>query len=159
MPLITLETIIHAPAEICFDLSRSIDLHMTSTEHTGEKAIAGRVSGLIGLGETVTWKAKHLGVWQTLTSKITAMDRPHYFVDEMTKGAFKSIYHEHLFESKGEQTIMTDKFRFETPFSFLGDVFNTVFLTRYLHDLLEKRNAVIKSYAESGKWKEILPVT
>ncbi len=69
MTRIELSTHINAPIERCFDLARSIDLHMESTKQTGEQAIAGRTSGLIGLGETVTWRAKHLGVWQTLIFK------------------------------------------------------------------------------------------
>ena len=48
---IELLTEINAPIEKCFDLSRSIDLHLESTKQTGEEAIAGRTSGLIELGE------------------------------------------------------------------------------------------------------------
>jgi hypothetical protein len=88
MTKIELTTRINAPIEPCFDLARSINLHMESTKQTGERAVAGRTSGLIGLGETVTWRAKHLGTWQTLTSKITEFDYPNHFTDEMVKGAF-----------------------------------------------------------------------
>lgn len=64
-----------APPEVVFDLARSIDLHKLSTAHTGEEAIAGKTSGLIELGETVTWRARHFGVMQTLTSKVTGFER------------------------------------------------------------------------------------
>lgn len=47
MPTIQLETIIDADIKICFDLSRSIDLHQISTAKTNEKAIAGVTAGLI----------------------------------------------------------------------------------------------------------------
>src|ERR1700749_3160201 len=104
MPKIELTTTIHAPVEKVFDLSRSIDLHMESTKQTGEKAIAGRTSGLIGLDETVTWRAKHFGIWQTLTAKITQFDYPNSFTDEMVAGAFKSLRHEHLFFAVNNQT-------------------------------------------------------
>ena len=53
MPRIVLETKIHAPLDRCFDLSRSIDLHKISTEHTNEEAIDGVTSGLISLNESV----------------------------------------------------------------------------------------------------------
>ena len=149
MPKIELTTSIHAPIEKVFDLSRSIDLHMESTKQTGEKAIAGKTSGLIGLGETVTWKAKHFGIWQTLTSKITEYDRPNLFVDEMLSGAFKSIHHEHHFTTSGDQTIMKDVSEFESPLSILGKIFNMLILTRYMKRLLLERNRVIKKVAES----------
>lgn len=73
MPCIKIETTIHAPVQRCFDLSRSIDLHQISTIETKERAIAGKTSGLIGLNETVTWQAKHFGITQKLTSKITVL--------------------------------------------------------------------------------------
>ena len=86
MPIIELETRIQANIDVVFDLSRSIDLHLISSKQTHEKAIAGKTSGLIELGETVTWKAKHLGIYQTLTTQISAYDKPRYFVDEQIQG-------------------------------------------------------------------------
>jgi hypothetical protein len=62
MPKIELFTEINAPIEKVLDLARSIDLHMESTKKTGEMAIAGKTSGLIGFGETVTWRALHFGI-------------------------------------------------------------------------------------------------
>ena len=156
MPLISITTEINAPIERVFDLSRSIDLHSISTAHTGEEAIAGRTSGLIGLGETVTWRAKHLGVWQTLTSEITEFEYPFLFVDEMRKGAFQSIYHRHLFEFKNGRTIVKDEFHFESPLGILGWIANQLFLTKYLKDLLVKRNQIIKEFAESDRWETVL---
>jgi len=147
MPVIELSTIINAPIEKCFDIARDIDVHVASTAHTGERAIAGR-SGLIELGETVTWRAKHFGVWQNLTSKITAMDRPHSFTDVMVSGAFKSFTHDHYFTGISGQTVMKDRFEFESPFGWLGRLANNLFLTRYMANLLEQRNQVIKQVAE-----------
>lgn len=82
MPTIYLETKIKSSIEICFDLSRSMDLHQISTAKTNEKAIAGKTSGLINPGEYVTWRAKHFGITQNLTSKITAFNKPFHFKDE-----------------------------------------------------------------------------
>ncbi len=121
---------------------------MESTRQTGEQAIAGRTSGLIGPNETVTWRAKHFGIWQTLTSKITGFNTPHFFADEMISGAFKSFRHEHHFLWDGQQTIMRDVFVFESPLGILGRLVNHLFLTRYMRKLLIKRNEVIKLVAE-----------
>lgn len=146
---IELSTHINAPIERCFDLARSIDLHMVSTKQTGEQAIAGRMTGLIELGETVTWRAKHLGVWQTLTSGVTQFACPNSFTDEMVKGAFKSFTHQHLFYSVDGQTIMKDIFIFEAPYGILGKLINFLFLGSYMTRLLRERNRVIKDAAES----------
>jgi len=157
LPVIKIITTINAPIERCFDLSRSIDLHMVSTKHTNEIAIAGRTSGLIELNETVTWRAKHLSVWQTLSSLITEFKAPYFFVDEMVAGAFKSFRHEHHFETQAGSTVMTDLFKYKSPLGFVGELFNTLFLTDYMRRLFEKRNAVIKEYAESEEWRKIIP--
>ncbi|GEO03108.1 hypothetical protein AAE02nite_07720 [Adhaeribacter aerolatus] len=156
MPEINIRTFVKAPIQICFDLSRSIDLHQLSTQKTGEKAIAGRTTGLIELHETVTWRAKHFGVWQKLTSKITAFNYPFYFEDQMVSGAFKYFRHEHHFTPTENGTQMQDKFYFEAPFGLLGTLANKLFLEKYMLHLLEERNAVIKAYAESGNWRLFL---
>lgn len=156
MPTIHLTTFVAAPPERVFDLARSIDLHRKSMAHTAEEAIAGTTNGLIGLGESVTWKAKHLMKTRVLKSKITAMDRPNSFTDEMVSGDFKSLKHEHHFKKIENGTLLIDLFHFETPYGGLGRLVNQVYLTRYLKNLLEIRNKSIKEYAESEKWKFIL---
>jgi ligand-binding SRPBCC domain-containing protein len=156
MPLISLITEINAPMDRCFDLSRSIDLHKLSTGKTGEEAVAGRTSGLIEMGESVTWRAKHLGVRQTLTSKITAFEYPFMFRDEMVNGAFKSMKHDHLFHEAEGKIIMSDSFYFESPFGIIGRLFDNLFLTNYLKGFLEERNRIIKEFAEGNRWKDFL---
>ena len=115
MPRIEIKTVIKANRKIVFHLSRSIDLHQISTKETNEKAIAGKTSGLIGLNETVTWRARHLGIYQQLTAKITEYDYPNYFTDEMVSGAFKRFKHEHHFTSNEGGTLITDYFDYTSP--------------------------------------------
>lgn len=158
MPSIKLETRIHASREICFDLCRSIDLHKISTEHTREEAVAGVVAGLIDLDETVTWRAKHLGVNQKLTSIITEFDRPVLFTDELVKGAFKYFRHVHHFRKDGAITIMLDTFDYQSPLGLLGKLADVLFLEKYMTRLLEKRNLTIKQFAENGKWQEVVNI-
>ena len=151
MPIIQLSLYINAPIEVCFDLSRSIDLHMESTSHTNERAIKGRTSGLIAKGETVTWEATHFGIRQQLTSIITEFDPPHKFVDEMVSGAFNRFRHEHIFESQNGGTLMTDKFDYTSPLGPLGKLADAMFLRSYMERLLLRRNEYIKNKAERVK--------
>lgn len=153
MPTIHLKTFIQADIEIVFDLSRSIYLHTISAGKTGEKAIASKTSGLIGLNESVTWRAKHFGIYQTLTSKITDYDRPRYFMDEMVSGAFKSFKHEHHFARVDQGTLMTDHFHYQSPLGLLGHLADFLFLKEYMKNFLTKRNQVLKQYAETGVGK------
>ncbi len=156
MPRIELKTEIKADLEIVFDLSRSVDLHKISTDHTKETAIEGKTSGLLGLNDKVTWRAKHLGIYQNLTSKITEFNRPNYFVDEMMSGAFKSFKHEHHFSQWGAETLMIDIFDYISPLGILGRLADKLILKKYMADLLQKRNQTIKEFAESNKWKQIV---
>ena len=156
MPTIHLTTFIAAPPERVFDLSRSIDLHKKTLSHTKEEAIAGTITGLLELNETVTWKAKHLGKTRFLKSKLTEFRKPEMFTDEMQQGDFKKLKHQHHFKPVDNGTIMIDIFDFESPFSSLGKFFNRIYLTSYLKKMLEQRNSLIKEYAETDKWKQLL---
>lgn len=152
-----LSLVIEAPIERCFDLSRSIEVHLLGTEQTQEKAVAGVTTGLIGMGEFVRWRAKHLGVTQHLASKITRYDRPTYFQDTMIEGAFRFMQHDHTFRALApDRTQMDDFFIFSAPLGLLGLIAERLVLRRYMQDLLSKRNDVIKQVAESGKWKAFL---
>ena len=148
MPEIKLVTEIHAPIETCFDAARSIDLHKQSTSKSKEEAIAGRTSGLCEKGDTVTWRATHLGVRQKLTSEITEMNRPYFFEDKMLKGAFKSMIHKHFFEFRNGKTILTDNFQYESPLWIFGKLADKLFLERYMRKFLLERNVFLKMICE-----------
>ncbi|MEL7121936.1 MAG: SRPBCC family protein, partial [Bacteroidota bacterium] len=156
MPLIYLETYIKADINIVFDLSRSVDLHKISTAHTDEEAIAGVTSGLMSLNDTVTWRARHFGLFHQLSSQITDLTRPSFFADEQIKGAFKSFRHEHHFKQKDDKVLMIDYFDYKSPLWVLGNLADWLFLEKYMTGLLLKRNATIKEFAESNRWKELL---
>jgi ligand-binding SRPBCC domain-containing protein len=149
MAAIRVVTLITAPTDRCFDLARDIDFHTRSLAGTGEKAVAGRTSGLIGQGESVTWEARHLGVRQQFTAEVTVFDRPVYFRDVMTVGAFRSFAHDHRFEERDGKTVMTDEVAFRSPLGPLGWLVDRLFMAGYLRRLLEDRCQAIKHEAES----------
>ncbi len=156
MPYIHLTTFVAAPPERVFDLSRSIDLHKISMQKYGEVPVQGTTFGLIGEGETVTWKAKHLFKERFLKVKTTFLKRPYLFIDEALEGDIKMMKHEHYFKEIENGTLMIDQFRYEIGRGKLGDVFNHVYFTRYMERLLEERNKTIKEVAESKGWKKYL---
>lgn len=148
MTVVEVITEVKAPASRCFDLARDIDLHIKSMSDTGERAVAGRTSGLIEPGDEVTWEAKHLGVRQRFTSRITGFGRPRHFRDEMVRGAFKSFVHDHYFEEHDGGTTMRDVLRFESPVGFVGRFVDSVFMAGYLRRLLGDRGSAVKKVAE-----------
>lgn len=156
MPTIHITTVIHAPLERVFDLSRSITLHKRSMAHMQEEAIKGRMNGLIELDETVTWQAKHFGKLRQLTTRITEMRKTEYFCDEMVDGDFTYMKHEHHFKEIGNGTVAIDIMEFGTPYGWLGRLFERFYLYKHMSNLLMLRNQVIKDYAETEKWRVIL---
>lgn len=150
MPVIRISTFIRASAPICFDMARSIDIHMESTAHTNERAVEGQgcTCGLIEWGETVTWEATHFGIRWRLTSKITEFDPPATFTDEMVRGPFRRFRHVHTFESREGGTWMADRFDYTSPFGVAGKLADAVFLRSYMERLLLRRNQYVKQAAE-----------
>jgi ligand-binding SRPBCC domain-containing protein len=100
-------------------------------QHTSEKAVAGRTSGLVKEGETVTWEASHFGITKNLNSHVTDVQPHHFFTDEMESGAFKRFRPEHHFSSHDDVTsIMKDIFDYDVPLGFLGKLADSLFLKK-----------------------------
>ncbi len=152
-------TIINAPVQRCFDLARSVEVHLIANVHSCEQALAvGEItSGLVGLRQKVTWRAKHFGIWHNLTSEITALEPPSYFQVTMIQGIFRFMQADHLFRvlPSGE-TELTDIFAIAAPLPLLGPLAEILFLRRYMLALVHERNAVIKQIAESSEWQHYL---
>jgi len=148
MTTIVVETRIAAPIELCFDLARDVDVHLKTSSSTGERAVAGRTSGLLDLGDIVTFEAVHFGIRQRLTSKIVEFDRPSRFVDEMVKGAFASLRHIHEFVVDGESVLMRDTLTWRSPLGFLGTIADKLFVERHMRAFMVKKQSELKEYAE-----------
>ena len=157
MAAIQLTTFIAAPPQVVFDLSRSISLHKRSMEQSKEQAVGGRTSGLMELGETVTWQAKHFFKERRLTVRMKALEKHQSFTDEALPGNdFKHLEHKHYFKPCENGTIMIDHFDYELKWGRLGKAASAIFVTPYLQKLLQKRNAFIKQAAEGKGWKQYL---
>jgi ligand-binding SRPBCC domain-containing protein len=144
MARIHIEVIARAPREVLFDLSRDLDFHTRSLEHTGERIVGGKRGGLIELGEEVEWEARHFGLRLRLRSRIAEMERPRTFVDEQVRGPFRWFTHRHTFIAEGDATRMVDDWEHRAPLGALSDLV----LAGYMERLLRARNAAIVAEAE-----------
>lgn len=158
MAKIELSLHVAAPPARCFDLARSVEAHTDSTQATRERAVAGRTQGLLVLGDQVTWRAKHLGVWQELTSQLTAYDRPAHFRDSLVRGAFARFDHDHFFTPSRGGTLVRDVFEYRAPLGPLGWVAEQLFLTAYMRRFLKARLSALKHMAESEAWVQFVPL-
>jgi ligand-binding SRPBCC domain-containing protein len=159
MPRIELTREIAAPVSRCFDLARSVQAHLHSTSRTGERVVHGSSDGLLEFGDQVTWEARHLGIRQTFTSRITEYERPRHFRDVMIQGAFRRFAHDHYFESTARGTMLRDVVDYEAPLGILGRLAESLFLTRYLRRFLVSRNEALQDLAQSDRWREFVPGT
>jgi len=148
MPLITVLTEIRAPIELCFDLARNVEVHCQTAAFSKERAVCGKTSGLLVLGDTITFEGIHFGFRQRLTAKIVAFDRPNSFADEMLTGPFRSLTHLHQFESMGEVTVMADTITWVSPLGFIGRLAD-LFMAPHLRSFLIRRNGELKRVAET----------
>ena len=140
VPTICLETTAPAPAEACFELCLTVEAHTASMQASGEQAVAGVTTGVMGLGDQVTWRARHFGVPFEMTSRITEHDHPARFVDEQVQGPFGRWWHEHRFEPADGGTLMVDVVEFHSPLGPLGRLVDRTFLSNYMTRLLRQRN-------------------
>lgn len=157
--MITLHTqiTINAPKQRCFDLARSVDVHILTARTISGKAVAGRVSGLSGLGEWTTWSARFFGMRFRLTTEISAFDYPNGFSDTLRSGLFTHFGHVYTFEdSGGGQTRFTDTFSFQSPLGLLGALVDRIVLRGRMKSVDEARAGGIKRLAESEEWKKYL---
>jgi ligand-binding SRPBCC domain-containing protein len=139
------------PKEV-FDISRSIDLHLESGKEENEKVVAGRSSGLMIKGESVTWEARHLGVSQRMTVLMEETIDPTLIITRMVKGPFAYFVHYHRIEQLGDKTLLTDDLFFKAPFGILGWIAEWLFLKRHLTKVIQKRNdGLQKALNVSGK--------
>ncbi len=151
------KTLILAPPERCFDLARSVDLHAASAAMIHGKATAGRAAGMAAGGDRTTWSARFFGMRFSLTTEITAFNRPHGFSDNLYVGLFSHFGHVYTFVPFGPmQTVMTDEFSFQSPFGFVGAALDALILRRRMWAVLKARAHYIKRVAESEGWRRYL---
>jgi ligand-binding SRPBCC domain-containing protein len=148
MTTVVVETRIAAPIELCFDLARDVDAHLKTSSSTGERAVAGKTSGLLELGDVVTFEAVHFGLRQRLTSRIVEFERPHRFVDEMVSGAFASLRHVHDFVVEETSVLMRDTLTWRSPLGFLGVIADRLLVEQHMRRFMVRKQSELKVYAE-----------
>ena len=73
-----------------------------------------------------------------------------------SKGDLKSFRHEHHFKPVENGTLVIDLIEMEEPRDAVGGMLGKFFMKNYFEALLNKRNALVKLYAESEKWRAVM---
>jgi ligand-binding SRPBCC domain-containing protein len=148
---VVVETVIAAPIERVFDLARDVEVHVESAAFSGERLVApGKLSGTLELGDLVAFQGRHLGVRQTFVAKIVQIDPPRFFADEMVRGAFRWLRHDHEFHIHANGTLMRDVLRWKAPLGILGRIADALFLERHMRWFVATKQQHLKRIAEKG---------
>lgn len=147
---IEVTTVIDAPPAVVFGLALDMEVHARSFAASDETAVTSTGSMVLGLGDEVTFRARHFGLPWRMTSRVTALDAPTRFVDEQVRGPFAFMRHEHVFAAHGGATRMVDRVAFAAPAGIVGRAVEQVVLRRYLTALVTRRADHLKSIAEEG---------
>ena len=143
MTTITIETVIDAPPELCFELALDVDAHAESAAFSGERVVEpGRLSGVLQLGDLLTFEGRHFGFRQRFTTRIIEVDRPRRFVDAMVRGTFKRLRHVHEFHPADTGTLMRDTLELDGLLGFLLKRHMQWFIQtkqQHLKDIIERR--------------------
>jgi len=158
LEMILRETVlVAAPAERCFDLARSVDLHLVTARPIAARAESGRLSGLSEQGDQTEWSARFLGMRFAMTTRIEAFERPHTFTDHMIAGFPRTFRHVYQFEQVDVRTCaVTDELTIESRFGVLGGLADRHFLNDRMSHLMRARLNDIKEVAEGESWARYL---
>jgi ligand-binding SRPBCC domain-containing protein len=158
MTKIEFNTHIKAPIERCFDLSRSIDFHKVSISPVfKEESVAGCTTGLIGHNQRTLMQSKLWGFQFSTELKIVKFNPPYFLSYEIADSNFHSIIHDYYFYDIGDETAMVNHFYYKLKLGVLGEIANLLILEKYLTRIITQRNDLLRDYAETDKWQEILP--
>jgi ligand-binding SRPBCC domain-containing protein len=156
MGAIHLTTFVEAPIERVFDLTRNLAVFKYVFNSRKEKLTSRAGANLLTKGETVSIVAKHLGKERLSTLKLTTLERPTFILEEQVKGDLILYRHEHHFKSIDNGTIVIDLIEFDGPRDIVGRYLGKLYLKNYLEELMRKRNEVIRTYAETERWRAVL---
>lgn len=152
MGSIEVRTRIEAPREVCFDLALDVDAHAESASFSREKLVSpGKLSGTLGLGDLVCFEGVHFGVRQRFCARITEVERPGRFVDEMTDGVFRWLRHVHEFAEMDGGTLMIDTLEWEAPLGFVGRLADAVFLESHMRSFVTRKQRRLAKMAVARK--------
>lgn len=156
MPTVRLTTRIDAPVERCFDLYRSVSLHVDSYKHAHERAVGAITSGLVGPGDVAAFRMRAFGFPYRMSVVVAEYDPPHHFRDSQTEGFFLRADHDHHFAVDGGATLVTDVFDYTPRFASFGRLLDRLMVARYVRWTISQKNSNVKRVAESGEWSRYL---
>ena len=92
-------------------------------------------------GTLIAYRLRVHGLPIRWTSVISEWDPPNLFVDEQIRGPYRYWIHQHLFEARGEETMVRDFVRYQC---FGGNLVHKLFVRRDLMKIFSYRQQQLK---------------
>ena len=150
-------THIKAPIWQCFDLARSIDFHKISVGPMKEETVAGCTTGLIGHNQRSLIQSKLWGFYFSTELKLVSFNPPFTLSYEIMDSHFHSIIHDYYLYDISEETVMINHFYYKVKWGLFGELLNFFLLERIISKTISKRNEMLREFAETEKWRTVLP--
>ncbi len=141
--------------EIKCSVERAFDFHKDTNnlKLITPSGISVKITSIelpLKLGSEIILNVKQFGLirnkWHI---KLTDFVQNKLITDTQIKGPFAVWKHKHIFEDKGETTLMTDEIEFQLPFGILGEIAYQVFVAKLIRNQFEYRQRVTKKILES----------
>lgn len=128
---------IPAPLDVVWDFMTSpLNLKKITPANMNFTVTSPNLPDKIYEGLMIRYKVSPLlNIPLTWVTEITHVKPQHYFVDEQRKGPYAIWHHEHWFEPTDNGVLMKDFVTYSPPLGFLGNMANTLFIRKKLHDI------------------------
>jgi ligand-binding SRPBCC domain-containing protein len=143
MSLHTIKTEQRIPAEldeIWEFISSPANLRNITPEYMGFEVTSKDIAAKMYAGMIISYKVRPLmNIPMTWVTEITHVEEKKYFVDEQRKGPYTMWHHEHHLEVIPGGVLMSDIVSYIPPMGILGEIANSVFISRQLDGIFSFR--------------------
>jgi ligand-binding SRPBCC domain-containing protein len=120
--------------------SNPANLANITPDNMGFKTISKYHGDTMYAGQVIEYRVSPvLGIPLYWMTEITHVDDKKYFVDEQRYGPYSMWHHQHHFKVIEGGVEMTDIVHYKLPMWFLGDIANTLFVSKQLNGIFDYR--------------------
>ena len=126
-------------------ISTPQNLKLITPPGMGFDILSRHLPNKIYAGMIIEYKVRPmLGIPTTWVTEISQLIDKKYFIDEQRVGPYKFWHHQHIIEPHHNGILMTDIVSYKPPMGIIGNVANTIIISRKLEDIFEYRRIALE---------------
>ncbi len=96
-------------------------------------------------GQVIAYKVRPLfNISLNWVTIISAVEKPHYFIDEQKFGPYKFWHHRHTFKELSDGVLMKDEVYYALPAGVLGRMMHRFFIKKKIEEIFSFRKETLK---------------